>query len=72
MSTLTHIQRPSTAIQAGLLAAAALLLAAPAQASRIPADPMTFAGTPVAVSQLVNGAHAASVWAALEDLRAGR
>jgi hypothetical protein len=72
MNTFTRTQRPTTFIPAGMLALAAIALAAPADASRIPADPTTFAGTPIAVSQLVNGSHAANVWAALEDLRAER
>jgi len=69
--TLTQHRITSTAV-AGLFALAALMFAAPANASRIPADPMTFVGTPVALSQLVNDSHAANVWAALADLRAGR
>jgi hypothetical protein len=73
METATRIQHhvAATAV-AGLVGLTALLLAAPAQAYRIPADPMTFVGTPVGLSQLVNDSHAANVWSALEDLRTGR
>jgi hypothetical protein len=68
-----HSQRRlAAAAVAGVLGLTTLLLPPTAQASGIPADPVTFVGTPVQVSRLVNNSHAANVWAALEDLRAGR
>jgi hypothetical protein len=63
-------------VLAGLLGVTVLaLIPAPAQASRIPADPMAFVPTPTALSQLVTDGHASSVRSALQDLwadRAGR
>ena len=40
-----------------------------ASASRLPADPITFVGTPAPMARYVLDAQAAHVWAALEDLR---
>ncbi|MGY2874647.1 hypothetical protein ACVW00_001837 [Marmoricola sp. URHA0025 HA25] len=72
METIAHTQRSFAVAAAGLFALTALLLASPAQATKLPADPMTFVGTPIALAQLVNDSHATNVWAALADLRSGR
>ena len=54
----------------GLFAITAVVLApSPAQATRIPADPVAFVPTPVALAQMTNDAHAANVRAALQELR---
>jgi hypothetical protein len=68
----TTLSRPriTTRIAAGLFAMTALALApSPAQATRIPADPVAFVPTPVALAQMTIDAHAASVRAALQELR---
>ena len=39
-----------------------------ANASRLPADPITFVGTPAPMARYVIDAQANHVWAALEDL----
>jgi hypothetical protein len=68
----THARR-TTATTAALLCLAAVLLApTPAQALRLPADPITFVPTPPALSRLIVGAQAANVRAALDDLRASQ
>ena len=64
----TH-RHTAAAVMSGLFALTALaLVPAPANASRIPADPVTFVPTPTATSQLVAGGHASNVQAALQDL----
>jgi hypothetical protein len=67
MNTITANHRISATV-AGLVGLAAFLLAAPAQATRIPADPVAFIATPVLQTQLVTAGHAANVRAALADL----
>jgi hypothetical protein len=60
-----------TIAAAGFVCLTTILLApVPAHASRLPADPLTFVGTPTVLSRVVNDAHAANVRAALDDLRA--
>ena len=69
------LQRNSAAATATVLLGLTAVLLAPstAHASRLPADPIiTFVATPLEQARLVADAHAANVWAALEDLRAGR
>jgi hypothetical protein len=69
MHLRTYTQSAVTA--AGLLCLTTLLLVpVPAQASRLPADPFTFVGTPAPAWRLVYDNQAANVRAALEDLRA--
>jgi hypothetical protein len=68
-TTLSH-PHLTARIAAGLFAITALALApSPAQATRIPADPIAFVATPVALVQMTNDAHAANVRAALQELR---
>lgn len=70
MFTATHTHRTATTLAAGAVALTGLLLApAPAQASRIPADPITFVATPLLLAQMTTEAHTASVRAALQDLQ---
>jgi hypothetical protein len=70
MSTFRIHHRTTTTALAGLFALTVLGLApAPAQATRIPADPIAFVATPVALVQMTNDAHAANVRAALQELR---
>jgi hypothetical protein len=60
--------RPGTVL-AGAFALALLVLgSSPATASRLPADPLVTAATPVSTTELVTGAHADSVRAAIADL----
>lgn len=64
-----HTHRIATTVLAGLFGLTVLaLVPAPAQASRIPADPITFVPTPTSLSQLVSDGHASNVRAALQDL----
>ena len=76
MFTFHSRHRAATTVLAGVLGLTVLALApAPAQASRIPADPMTFVPTPTALAQLVSDGHASNVRSALQDLwsdQAGR
>jgi hypothetical protein len=67
----TSTQHPVTGILlAGLFALAAVVAApAAAQASRLPADPMTYVGTPASLARAVIDSQATNVWAALEDIR---
>jgi hypothetical protein len=57
---------------ASLLGVATLLAPVPAQALRLPADPITNVATPAALSRVIVGAQAANVRAALDDLRASQ
>jgi hypothetical protein len=67
------LTRHSTALAAASLLGLAVLLApAPAQALRLPADPITFVPTPPALSRLIVSAQAANVRAALADLRSSQ
>jgi hypothetical protein len=67
--TTPHRQSLSTAIAAGLVAALAVVLVPiAAHASRLPSDPFAFAPTPLVQARLVADAHAANVWAELQDL----
>ncbi len=70
----TRLSTPRAAAIVGSIACLATLLlaAAPAQAFRLPTDPIAFAPTPPALSRLVVAAHAANVRVALEDLRVDR
>lgn len=53
----------------GLVALATLAFpTSSADASRLPADPITFVGTPAPIARFVIDAQANHVWAALEDL----
>jgi hypothetical protein len=76
MFTFHSHHRTATTVVAGLFGLTVLALApAPAQASRIPADPMAFVPTPTALTQLVTDGHASNVRAALQELwsdQAGR
>lgn len=60
----------------GLLASALFVIAAvastpgAAHANRLPADPLTFVGTPVSLTRVVLDAQATNVWAELLDLHA--
>ena len=73
MFTRTHVTRTMTVTAAGTLCLAALLFGpTPAQASRLPADPFTFVGTPLTLTRLVDDGHAARVRAALEEIRSDR
>ena len=69
MELTTH-HRTSTVLLAGLFALTAVTLApATAHASRLPADPITYVGAPIALTRLVLDTQAANVWAALADIR---
>jgi hypothetical protein len=72
--SITHSHRNTTAsVLAGLFATTVLVLAAsPAHATRIPADPIAFVPTPMAVAHIVNEGHASSIRAALHDLGSDR
>lgn len=60
----------SAALASALFALAAVATTpGAAQASRLPADPITFVGTPAPVARFVIDAQAANVWAVLRDLR---
>jgi hypothetical protein len=73
MFNATHTHRTATTLAAGAVALTGLLLApARAQASRIPADPITFVATPLVLAQMTADAHTASVRAALQDLQSDR
>jgi len=76
MFTFHSHHRTATTVLAGIVGLTVLALApAPAQASRIPADPMAFVPTPTALTQLVTDGHASNVRSALQDLwsdQAGR
>jgi hypothetical protein len=73
MFNATHTNRTATTIAAGAVALTGLLLVpAPAQASRIPADPITFVATPLALAQMTADAHATNVRSALQDLQSDR
>jgi hypothetical protein len=65
----THLPRTAAVVAAGMLGFAALGAPAPAQALRLPADPITFVPTPAALSRVIVGAQAANIRAALDDLR---
>ena len=69
MNTTQHHTR--TAIAAGVLGLAALALTpSPAQANRIPADPViTFVATPSGVARLAASAHAQNMRSTLQDFR---
>ena len=68
MSRLIKPTRLGTALTAALGVTVLLLLPSAAEASRLPADPLTTVAAPVAVTQLVTDAHASSVRAAVADL----
>jgi hypothetical protein len=73
MTTTQSDHHTATATLAALFTLTVLaLVPAPAQASRIPADPMAFVPSPTALSQLVADGHASSVRSALDDLSADR
>jgi hypothetical protein len=73
MFTDTHTHRTATTLAAGAIALTGLLLApTPAQASRIPADPITFVATPLALAQMTADAHATNVRSALRELQSDR
>lgn len=65
-----HTLRRSTTLAFCALAALATLAlpTGSASASRLPADPITFVGTPAPMARYVIEAQANHVWAALEDL----
>jgi hypothetical protein len=66
----THSHRTASTVVAGIFGLTLLALApAPANATRIPADPITFVPTPTALAQLVTDGHAANVRAAIQELR---
>jgi hypothetical protein len=71
MKTTSPSQRKAISITAaGLFALTTLVLApTPAQASRLPSDPIVFVAAPVAVAQPSGDSHAASMRALLADLR---
>jgi len=71
METTTRTQhRTSTIVAAAFLGAAFLALTpTAAHASRLPADPIAFVGTPVSLAELVTEGHAATVRAAIDELR---
>ena len=71
MNIITRTQhRTSTIVAAAFLGATFLALTpAAAHATRIPADPIAFVGTPVLLAQLVESGHAATVRAAIQELR---
>jgi hypothetical protein len=65
-----NIHRTASTVVAGIFGLTLLALApAPADATRIPADPITFVPTPTALAQLVTDGHAANVRAAIQELR---
>jgi hypothetical protein len=68
MELSTH--RRTSALLASALFAIAAVASTPgaAHASRLPADPLTFVGTPVSLDRVVLDAHAANVWAAVLEL----
>lgn len=68
MSALPAPTRLGAVLVGGFVLSLLTLTPSPAHASRLPADPLVFAATPVTASQLVTGAHAASVQAALADV----
>lgn len=70
MNTTTQ-HRTRTAIAAGVLGLGALaLVPSPAQANRIPADPVvTFVATPPGVASLAASAHAQNMRSTLQDFR---
>jgi hypothetical protein len=64
-----HVLTRSSSLLAGAFALSVLVLApSSAHASRLPADPLGTLVTPLASTQLVTDAHAASVQAAIADL----
>jgi hypothetical protein len=68
-----HSLRTAATVLSGLFAVTVLaLIPAPAQASRIPADPITFVPTPTGLAHLVTDGHASNVRSALAELRADR
>ena len=68
MELNTHHRTPALAL-AGLLALTALgVSTGPASASRLPADPITFVGTPAPMARFVLDNQASHVWAAIEDI----
>jgi hypothetical protein len=66
-TNIHHQHRTVSAAVAGLITLAALLVAAPAHASRIPSDPLAFLPTPTQASRLVAGTHASNVRTAIES-----
>jgi hypothetical protein len=68
-----NIHRTTSTVVAGIFGLTLLALApAPADATRIPADPMAFVPTPTALTQLVSDGHATNVRAALQELQSDR
>jgi hypothetical protein len=68
-----NIHRTTSTVVAGIFGLTLLaLVPAPAQATRIPADPMAFVPTPTALTQLVSDGHATNVRAALQELQSDR
>jgi hypothetical protein len=69
MELSTH-HRTSTALASALIAVAAVVaVPGAAHATRLPADPITFVGTPAPMARFVIEAQAANVWAALQDIQ---
>jgi len=69
ITTCTQHRTAVTLAAAFLGATLIALTPAAAHASRLPADPIAFVGTPVSLAQLVTDGHAETVWAAIEELR---
>jgi hypothetical protein len=71
METITSTQHRIAATVAAAFLGATVLALTPsaAHATRLPADPITFVGTPVLLAQLVTEGHAATVRAAIQELR---
>ena len=63
------LHRSTTLLVAGLLALTTLALSTgSADASRLPADPITFVVTPAPMARFVLDNQASHVWAAIEDI----
>jgi hypothetical protein len=72
MNTRTHSQRILGAgTAAGLLVLSTLVLAPTADASRPPADPVTFVAAPVAVVTPAGDSQATTIRSAIADLHTG-
>jgi hypothetical protein len=66
------LHRSTTLAFCGLAALAALAIpTGSANASRLPADPLTYVGTPAPMARFVLAAQADHVWAALMDVHGG-
>jgi hypothetical protein len=66
---LSNHRTPAVLAAALFALATVALTPGSADASRLPADPITFVGTPAPVARFVIDAQAANVWAELLDLR---